>query len=208
MCGADRDVLGRLIRGANLVGADTIFRITTESPYPYLDNLSELYAYHIEQGVDFSVTKALPDGSYFQLIKTEALERCWDEGGGPYRSEYCTKYIFDNKEKFKIKEHDAPPEFQRAKDIRLTVDWPEDLVVLREVYKGAELHPLKPIDFRAVIQFLDEHPKINAVNNWIDSGKGRIWLQSMPIRKFIQSITSSSNSGKEGSSVLGNLFKD
>src|SRR3989338_7132209 len=163
--GDDRDTLGRLIKGARHVGADTVFRVTTESPYHYLDNLPEMCAQHVEHDLDFSVTKALPDGAYFQIIKTEALERCWNEGGEPYRNEYCTKYIFDNREKFKIKEHDAPPEFRRKGDIRLTVDWPEDLIVLREVYKGIGLNLSEPFDFRAVIQFLDAHPKINTVNN-------------------------------------------
>lgn len=173
--GDDKDVLGRLIKGAQLVGAEYIFRITTESPYPYLDNLQEVYAYHAQNGLDYSVTKALPDGSYYQIISTEALQRCWEEGGERYRNEYCTKYIFDHQDQFRIQEHEVAPELRRSGDIRLTVDWPEDLIVLREVYKGVELNSAKPLDFRAIINFLDEHPKINAVNNRIDSGKGRIW---------------------------------
>ncbi|NOU18268.1 MAG: TIGR00266 family protein [Bacteroidales bacterium] len=40
-------------------------------------------------------------------------------------------------------------------------------------------------------------------------GTGKIWLQSMPIRKLIQAISPyGRNSGKESSSVLGNLFQD
>jgi uncharacterized protein (AIM24 family) len=40
-------------------------------------------------------------------------------------------------------------------------------------------------------------------------GTGKIWLQSMPIRKLIQAIAPyGRNSGKESSSVLGNLFQD
>lgn len=172
--GDERDMLGRLIKGAQLVGADTVFRVTTESPFQYLDNLAEVFAQHLGGDLDFSVTKELPGGAYFQLIKTEALKRCWNEGGEPYRNEYCTKYIFDNREKFKIKEHAAPPGLGRQADIRLTVDWPEDLIVARKVYKGAGLHPSKPFDLLAAIQFLDEHPRIKAVNNRIDNGK-RIW---------------------------------
>jgi len=40
-------------------------------------------------------------------------------------------------------------------------------------------------------------------------GTGRIWLQSMPIRKLIQAIAPyGKNSGKETSSLLGGLFED
>jgi uncharacterized protein (AIM24 family) len=39
-------------------------------------------------------------------------------------------------------------------------------------------------------------------------GTGRVWLQSMPIRKLIQAIAPyGRNSGKEGSSILGSLLE-
>jgi uncharacterized protein (TIGR00266 family) len=39
-------------------------------------------------------------------------------------------------------------------------------------------------------------------------GTGKVWLQSMPIRKLVQALAPyGRNSGKEGSSVLGSLFE-
>lgn len=39
-------------------------------------------------------------------------------------------------------------------------------------------------------------------------GTGRVWLQSMPIRKLVQALAPyGRNSGKEGSSMLGSLFE-
>lgn len=39
-------------------------------------------------------------------------------------------------------------------------------------------------------------------------GTGRVWLQSMPIRKLVRALAPSGpNKGKEGSSLLGNLFE-
>ncbi len=39
-------------------------------------------------------------------------------------------------------------------------------------------------------------------------GSGKVWLQSMPIRKLIQALAPyGNNSGKEGSSLLGSLFE-
>jgi uncharacterized protein (AIM24 family) len=39
-------------------------------------------------------------------------------------------------------------------------------------------------------------------------GTGKVWLQSIPIRKFIRSLNpSGGNSGKESSSILGDLFE-
>ncbi|MEP1782292.1 AIM24 family protein, partial [Reichenbachiella sp.] len=39
-------------------------------------------------------------------------------------------------------------------------------------------------------------------------GTGKVWLQSMPIRKLIQAIAPyGKNAGKEASSILGNLLE-
>lgn len=173
--GDDDDVLARLIKGAESVKADHVLRVTTESPYTYMDNLSEIYKYHYDNNIDYSVTKGLPDGAYFEIISLSALKMSWDEGSTKHRSELCTLYIFENKDKFKLAQHDVPLTLQR-KDIRLTIDWPEDLIVMRQVYEALKLSPDVKLNFEAVIKYLDENPKINAINNWIDSGIGRVWF--------------------------------
>lgn len=172
--GDDRDVLARLIRGAQLVGADHVLRVTTESPYAYYDDLQEIYDYHCDNNVDYSVISGLPDGSYFEIIKVEALKKSWEQGGDKHRSELCTLYIFENQDKFKIVKHKCKKEFERT-DLRLTVDWPEDLIVIRAIYEELNLSPNEALDFGRIIEFLDKNPKINAINNWIDSGMGRVW---------------------------------
>lgn len=172
--GEDNDVLARLIKGAESVKADHVLRVTTESPYTYMDNLAEIYKYHCENNIDYSVTKGLPDGAYFEIISLSALKRSWDEGSSKHRSELCTLYIFENKDKFKLAQHDIPQALQRS-DIRLTVDWPEDLIVMRQAYEALNLSPEVKLNFEAIINYLDKNPKINSINNWIDSGLGRVW---------------------------------
>jgi len=173
--GDDDDVLGRLLAGAQLAGADHVFRVTTESPYPYLEDLPAVFAAHVEGGIAYSGTTGLPDGSYYEIISTEGLRRSWDEGGPDYRNELCTRYIFDNPGEFAVLRHEVPGHLRRDKDIRLTVDWPEDLIVLRTVYEELGLAPDVPHDLGEIVRYLDERPKLNAVNNWIDAGVGRIW---------------------------------
>lgn len=172
--GDDDDVLARLIRGAEYVGADQVFRVTTESPYPYMDMFPQVYRKHCEEGFDFSCIAGVPDGANFELIIRDALQRSWNQGTKKHRSELCTLYIFEHKDAFRIIQHDAPKHLQRN-DMRLTVDWPEDLIVMRYIYKELHLTPETPLSFNAVIQLLDAHPKVNKINNWIDSGMGKIW---------------------------------
>jgi spore coat polysaccharide biosynthesis protein SpsF len=171
--GDDNDVLSRLIKGAELVNADHVFRVTTESPYTYLDNLSNVYKFHCDNNVDYSGLKEMPDGAYYEIFSIESLRRSWIEGNSKHRSEYCDSYIADNKDKFKRELHDVPEQLRRT-DIRLTVDWPEDLIVMREIYEKLNLNPNKRHSLYNIIQFLDDNPQINSINNWIDSGIGRV----------------------------------
>lgn len=172
--GDDDDVLARLIKGAELVNADHIFRVTTESPYTYLDNLHDIYQYHCDNSIDYSVTQGLPDGAYFEIISLKALKESWERGSERHRSELCTLYIFENKDKFRIMQQDVPQVLKRT-DIRLTVDWPEDLIVMRIIYEKLQLYPNEKLHFERIIRYLDENAKINSINNWIDSGIGRVW---------------------------------
>lgn len=172
--GDDDDVTGRLVKGAEAVGADHIFRITTESPYCHLAMLPETYRQHCADEIDFSFLSDLPDGAYFEIIKYGALRKSWDLGDKKHRSEFCSSYIFDHPDQFRISKQ-KPPENLRALDVRLTVDWPEDLIVMRKIYADLHLHPDRLVSIEEIITYLRSHEKINAINNWIDSGVGRIW---------------------------------
>jgi spore coat polysaccharide biosynthesis protein SpsF len=170
--GDQRDVLHRLILAGRVGKATLVFRVTTECPYLYLDNIGELVDAHIKNDNDLTVCERLPEGTYFELINLKALERSHAEGDDRYRSEFCTRYIFDHPEWFKIGKHTPPTPLQRP-DIRLTVDYPEDLIVMRNIYDA--LKATTPIPIRSIIEFLDRHPEIKAINSQVDATGGRIW---------------------------------
>ena len=172
--GNDEDVLARLIKGAKKVDASHIFRVTTESPFCHLDELTDIFDYHCKHNIDYSYLSGPPDGAYYEIIKLEALKKSWEEGETRHRSELCTLYIYENKDKFKIKQHKAPEKFC-ASDVRLTVDWPEDLIVMRAIYERLGMQSSTRVSISEIIKYLRAHPKINMINNWIDSGIGRVW---------------------------------
>lgn len=179
--GSQIDVLGRLVKGAELVKADNVLRVTSESPYVYYGTFSEVYEFHCKKKIDYSVTTELPDGASLEVIRLDALKKSWDLGGEKYslggekyRSEYCTTYIFDHQDQFKIARHKCHKELAGVR-MRLTIDYPEDLIVMREIYSRLKLKPSELLDFNKIIEFLKKNPKINGINNWIDSGRGRIW---------------------------------
>lgn len=153
--GDEKDVLGRLILGAKAVNATDVFRVTSESPFPYYEAIEESSAEFLENGYDALFFDEIIDGCGFEFISLSALEHSHSDGNSKHRSEMCTLYIRENKEKFKLLIKKPTEKFQR-KDLRLTVDFPEDLIVCRAVYeKFKGLGPHIPVS--SIIDYLDEN---------------------------------------------------
>ena len=171
--GDQKDVLGRLISAGKEARADIIFRVTSESPFMHMDGLEEALKKHAENGASLTVFEGLPEGAYFELINLGDLKKAHKNGEDRHRSELCTLYINEHPEKFKIQTLPAPKNLKRP-DIRITIDWPEDLIVARELYKALK-KPGQFIKINEIIHHMDAHPELHRLNSWIDAGTGRIW---------------------------------
>jgi len=159
--GNEKDVLMRLIQCGQESKATDIFRMTTESPYPYFNLIEEGWNAHLSIEADATFLDNIIDGCSFEIFKLEALQISHKKGDDKHRSELCTLYIRENKRQFKIHYLTAPDSLIR-KDIRLTVDYPEDLVVCREVYQHFKNSaPLIPL--LEVVEWLDENKKLKAL---------------------------------------------
>ncbi|MBF0119197.1 MAG: acylneuraminate cytidylyltransferase [Desulfobacterales bacterium] len=173
--GDENDVLCRLIQCADRCQATDIFRLTTESPFIYFEAIEEAWREHVNGNYDFSSLDNLPNGSGFEIIKLDAYKTSHYNGEERHRSELCSLYIRENKEKFKIKYIDIPKSIKRT-DIRLTIDYPEDLILCRAVYKHFEqIAPLIPL--ANIIAYLDDNPKLKAlVDPFIEEGLKTMYL--------------------------------
>lgn len=155
------DVLGRLVACGRLGEATDIFRVTSESPFLYFEAVEELWHRHVESGNDATFLDDIIDGCGFEIIRLAALEESHSKGERKHRSELCTLYIREHANEFRI-HRELPPENLRRKDLRLTVDNPEDLVVCRASYlKFAHLAPRIPV--AEIVRFLDHNPSLIAL---------------------------------------------
>lgn len=156
--GDETDVLKRLILCGEAVGASDIFRITSESPFLYYQPVVSLWENHQKNKFDATFLDDVVDGCGFEIIKLSALKKSHREGKSKHRSELCSLYIRENKSKFKINQVSAPKSLYN-KDLRLTVDNPEDLVLCRAVYnKFKKIAPKIPLE--EIILFLDKNPNL------------------------------------------------
>jgi len=153
--GDEEDVLSRLIKCGEYADATDIFRTTSESPFPYFEMIDTIWAEHTNNNNDATFLDEIIDGCGIEIIKLDALKESHDRGENKHRSELCTLYIREHEKDYKIQKLLPPNELIR-KDLRLTVDYPEDLVVCRAVYERfIEQAPM--IELEEVIKFLDKN---------------------------------------------------
>jgi spore coat polysaccharide biosynthesis protein SpsF len=172
--GPEHDVQKRLIMAADKAGGDIVYRVTTECPFIYMNTFQDVLENHIKNRASLTVIEGLPEGSYYEVIDLKALKKAHDEGEERHRSELCTLYMFENPGRFYLQRLRTGSSKLQRPDIRLTVDYPEDLIVVREVYKALKKKG-EYIRIEDIIDYLDVHPKLKEINGWIDAGTGRIW---------------------------------
>ncbi|OGX49096.1 MAG: hypothetical protein A3G88_06300 [Omnitrophica WOR_2 bacterium RIFCSPLOWO2_12_FULL_63_16] len=159
--GDQRDVLHRLVSCGRKAGGTDVFRVTTESPFFYYELVEEAWRRHVEAGNDVTTTDGLPEGCHFEIYTLEALERSHRLGDARHRSELCSLYVREHLDDFRVEVLPIPPSLERL-DLRLTVDYPEDLVLCRRVYAHLKRKaPRLPIG--DIIAFIDSHPELQAL---------------------------------------------
>ena len=172
--GPEQDVQQRLIMAAEKVTADIVYRLTPDGPFVYMDTFKDVLSNHISVGASLTVIEGLPEGTYYEVINLSDLKRAHNEGEDRHRSELCTLYMCENPQKFHLQRLKTGSSRLQRPDIRLTVDYPEDLIVVREVYKALKKEG-EFIRIEDIIVYLDRHPRLKEINGWIDAGIGRIW---------------------------------
>ena len=156
--GDQQDVLMRLIQCGRMGGATDVFRVTTECPWFDYDLFETVWRNHLEHGNDITVADRLPEGLLFEIWTLESLERSHQRGLPADRSEFCSNYARKHQQEFQIEIILPVPELQRM-DLRVTVDYPEDLILCREIAK-ANLGTMPLVPTKKIIEFLDSRPDL------------------------------------------------
>lgn len=173
--GDQKDVLSRLICCGNVTNATDIFRVTSESPFLYFDPVSSLWEKHKHEEADATFMDDIIDGCGFEILSMKALKYSHLNGSEKHRSEFCSLFIRENLRKFNVIKG-APPNSLIRKDLRLTVDNPEDLIICKEVFQEFKKYaPLIPLE--KVVRYLDRKPKLKELMApYVESGYSTMYL--------------------------------
>jgi spore coat polysaccharide biosynthesis protein SpsF len=173
--GDEIDVLSRLIHCGEHASATDIFRVTSESPFPYFEMIESNWAEHCDNDNDATFLDKIIDGCLFEIIKLDALKESHNKGDSKHRSELCTLYIREHVNDFKIQRTFPPKELIR-KDLRFTVDYPEDLIMCRAIYeKFKENAPMIPL--ANAVHFLENNESLKKlIAPFCESGYSNMYL--------------------------------
>lgn len=166
--GSEDDVLDRVLRAAQTHGVDVIVEVTGDNPLIDPDVIDRVVARYMETDADFvsnTLQRTYPLGLDTKVFSRAALEEVASLTQDPADHEHVSLYIYRHPDRFTLENvgSDAP---QRHRDVRLTVDTPEDLSLVRAIYE--ELYPVR-MDFTLgdVLALLDRRPDLVAINSGI-----------------------------------------
>jgi spore coat polysaccharide biosynthesis protein SpsF len=161
-CGSADDVLARYYETARAESSDVVVRITGDNPF--VDpNIVDLIVDRLvsDPALDYvsnNLKATFPEGLDVESFTFRCLERVWREAELPSEREHVTPYIWKSPGLFRVANVECG---QDASDLRLTVDYLEDLEFARAVYN---LMDNETFGLEAIFCLLKEHPELRARN--------------------------------------------
>ena len=138
--GSESDVLDRYYRAARAFEAEVVVRLTSDCPLIDPDVVDGVVAAYLKAGgrYDYVANTAPPPGSFpdgmdVEVFSMAALERAWREARTQGEREHVTFPFWRQPERYSLLRVEA---LEDASDVRVTVDYPEDLAVVEEVLEA------------------------------------------------------------------------
>ncbi len=183
--GSLHDVLDRYYRAAKTHRADTIVRITADCPLidpVVVDQTVELlFSSFISHPSDFSCNRlpppfgrSFPIGLDVEACTFAVLERAWKESTETFHREHVMPFIYEGAQLTPETPHLARGTSQRGFQIaqlhhapdygslRWTVDTPEDLTFIREIF--THLDGKTDFTWYDILQIVQQHPQLAEIN--------------------------------------------
>ena len=172
--GSLEDVLDRYYQTAKIHHADPIVRITGDCPVIDPVVVDAVITGYLSGEYDFyGLGGEFPDGLDCTVFSFSAIERAWKEAKLQSEREHVGPYIENNPHLFR---NGALELFQGLAQHRWTLDEPNDYELLSKIFN--ELYqPNSPFLTHDILQFIQNNPKLSAINSKIVRNEG--YLKSL-----------------------------
>jgi spore coat polysaccharide biosynthesis protein SpsF len=168
--GALEDVLGRYHKAAVRWGLDVVARVTADSPLIDRRLVDRALERLVREGRDagFVAPATVPDGFRFNVLTLKALRTADERAELASEREHVVPYLWNHPDEFSVfyEEGAGSPS-----DPHFSVDYPEDLALVREVWK--RLYPGNPdFSMEDVLRLLAREPELAALNRGVARSGG------------------------------------
>lgn len=165
--GSEDDVLGRVVDAQQSMDSEVVVEIRGDCLLidpSIVDQTVEVYQ---KGGCDVAVAggdKGYPQGMETEVFSLRALFNVAERINDPAVREHVSLYFFENPDVYKIKYLKVPEEMQ-ASEVRLVLDYEEDLQLFRKVY--ASLLPKNGENFGVteILELFRKSPEIFRINS-------------------------------------------
>lgn len=171
--GSEEDVLDRFYQSVKVIKPEFVVRLTSDCPLIDPELIDEVVEQAKKQDLDYYaniIEEHYPDGQDIEVIKFSALEKAWKETNLKSDREHVTPYIRNNSTYkggflFKSNNHDLEGNYNH---VRLTVDEPQDLEVIRQIIRDLGLNK----DWRTYADYYLKNQQIKKINSNIKRNEG------------------------------------
>ncbi len=161
--GHHTNLLNRYYQCAKKFKIDTVVRITSDCPLIDSRLIDKIIVFfNTKKGIDYVSNihpATFPDGYDVEVFNFKSLKKSFFEAKKNFEREHVTPYIWENSDKFVIKNYSNLRDINLHKKYRLTLDYIEDYYVIFKIYQ--KIYPKKKnFDLKDVLNYLKSNPKI------------------------------------------------
>jgi spore coat polysaccharide biosynthesis protein SpsF len=162
--GHPTDVLDRYLTAAQVFSADIIVRLTADCPLHDPDVIDKTVNAFLAKlpDVDYAsnrLVRTYPIGLDVEVFTRQALLRAGDEATENYQREHVTPYLYEVEGRARLLSVESNKDYGHY---RWTVDTPDDLEFVRQVY--AHFPDQSDFGWDAVLDLLEQKPELIDIN--------------------------------------------
>ena len=177
--GDEDDVVKRLSDAATLNNLDYVLSITADCPFTDPEYADAIVAAFRETNADLIRALDLPHGAFSYGINPKAFRKVL-EIKDEKDTEVWGRYFTDT-DLFNVYDLPIKNPLHRQPELRMTLDYPEDLEFFKTVFKALYV-PDQVFSLDEILIFLRDHPEVVAINSHREADYLRRWTRQSWIK--------------------------
>lgn len=161
--GDENDVLKRFVDAAELYGVDKIIRVCSDNPFLNVSDIERLVSFSRSADYDYisfdvNGTPSIKThyGFWTEYVKLDALRKVESLTSEKLYHEHVTNFIYSHPGLFKIAWLPVSELINENKDVRLTIDTPQDFENAKTVYAAIG----GKASYEELFGFIQAHPEM------------------------------------------------